>query len=265
MAITDAQLNKALKAQTEEMAAKFTEAAAALGESVKKTIETTIEPMKSLADLVGKTGAVVERLKRCLKKLTENVEKQKIAIQIASEESKNLKIAVESLEKKLETEEIRARIRNLVVHGVEEDAEETRPALQKEICQLLNKHYGMVDVSIELLYRLPTKNPSKGKPVLVSFLRKSDRDSILYRKRPLGCPITVKADLPRETAAKRQILGRLTRWEEDQNKKVKRTDHFVEVDGARFNHLEAQDFLKAFPDYRPSDSPQPEDSFMSDG
>ena len=85
--------------------------------------------------------------------------------------------------------------------------------------------------------------------MLVSFLYKSDRDSILYRKIPEGCPITVKADLPKTTAAKRQILGRLTRWAKDHNKNVKRTDHFVEVDGARFNHIEAYDFLKAFPDY----------------
>ena len=195
---------------------------------------------------------------------TQIVQKHEVAIQIASEESKAIKIAVESWEKKLETLEIKARIRNLIVRGVEEDATETRPALQKEICQLLNKHYGMVDISIGLPYRLPTKNPSRGKPVLVSFLRKSDRDSILYRKRPPGCPITVKADLPKETAAKRQILGRLTRWAKDQNKTVKRTDHFVEVDGTRFNYIEAQDFLKAFPNYRTPESAKPEDSFMSD-
>ena len=121
----------------------------------------------------------------------------------------------------------------------------------------------MVDVSIELPYRLPTKEPSNGRPVLVSFLQKSDRDSILYRKIPEKCPITVKADLPKATAAKRQILGRLTRWAKDQNKKVKRTDHFVEIDGVRLYPAEAQDFLKAFPNYSSHKPAKSEDSPMS--
>ena len=115
----------------------------------------------------------------------------------------------------------------------------------------------MANVSIELPSRLPTKNHSKSGPVLVSFHLKSDRDSILYRKVPQGCPIVVKANLPPATAAKRRILGQLTRWAQDNNKKYKRTDHFVEINGSRFNHLEAKDFLAAHDDKRCSNPSKP--------
>ena len=75
MPITDAQLNKALKTQTEEMAKNFVEATAQMTkgfieatESLKKSvIEQTAVPMKNLSDLIGKTTAIVEGLERCLK------------------------------------------------------------------------------------------------------------------------------------------------------------------------------------------------------
>ena len=115
----------------------------------------------------------------------------------------------------------------------------------------------MVDVPLELPSRLPTKDTANERPVLVSFIMKSDRDSHLYRKVPPGCPIMSRADLTPTTAAKRAILGQLTRWAKDNPEKVKivkRTDHYVELDGMRYNHIEAKDFMDAFPENSKSKS-----------
>ena len=104
----------------------------------------------------------------------------------------------------------------------------------------------MANAQIDFPIRLgaPPKDKHKIRPVLVSFVHQSDRNKILYRKHP-ECPITIKADLPPETAAKQQILGQLTRWAKGENIDVKRTVHYVEMKGARYNHIEAKEFLEA--------------------
>lgn len=251
MPINESQLNKALESQTAE---------------IKKTVKESQDYFNIVAKSLTES---MQKMVDKLNLLTERVDAQDIHIretQISLLETKTTiletkvevvsqKSSTNALEKKLETLEIRARSKNLIVHGVEEKENETRPSLQREIRELLNKHYGLANASIELPSRLPTKDNSTGRPLLVSFLLKSDRDSILYRTKPQGCPIVVKADLPPATAAKRRILGQLTRWAKDNPDKVKkwkRTDHFVELDGTRYNHEEAKDFIAAFADKRSS-------------
>ena len=183
------------------------------------------------------------------------VEQEEKIGEIAAENSA-LKKDVSTLKKEVESIKIRARQKNLMIYGIKEEAGETKPALKQKVCEIIKKFYGMASVIIiDLPTRLPPGAPladsEKSRPVLVCFSLKSDRDSILYRKVP-DCPIVVKADLPPETAAKRHILGKLTTWAKENNVKFRRTDHYVEMNTTRYNHLEAKDFLEAFADRRQS-------------
>ena len=245
MPINESQLNKALDSQTEKIQKivkeandNFVKAAGSLTATVQE-LANTVKLLQGHVNLQEAKMALVET--SVLEVKADILEVKMIKL----EQNKD----ISEINKKLETLEIRARSKNLKIYGMKEEASETRPALQRKISELLSKHYGMDSVPLELPSRLPTKDTKKERPVLISFISKSDRDSILYRKAPPGCPIVVRADLPPATAAKRAILGQLTRWAKDNPdkvKKTKRTDHFVEMDGTRFNHIEAKDFLDAF-------------------
>ena len=163
-------------------------------------------------------------------------------------DDKTTSTAVESVKRELEKMKIEARSSNLIFHGVKEQLGETRISLKEEISRILNQHYGKPDAPFDLPSRLgiPTL---KSRPVKVTFTHKSDRDSILYRRYP-GSPYSVKADVPPETAARRGILGRLTRWAKEKKMKHKRTDNFVEIEGVRYDPEEAKDFLDAHDDNR---------------
>ena len=264
MPINESQLNKALNSQTEkiqqivkEANENFVKAAGSLTTTVQELANT----VKLLQGHVNLQDAKIALVETSVLEVKADILEVKM---IKLEQNKDIK----GLENKLETLEIRARTKNLKIYGMKEEATETRPALQRKICELLKEHYGMVNISLELPSRLPTKDAKKERPVLVSFHSKSDRDSILYRKVPPGCPVVFRADLPPTTAAKRAVLGRLTRWAKDNPdkvKKIKRTDHFVELDGTRYDHVEAKDFLDAFPKRRQSEAEENPESPMSSG
>ena len=112
MPINESQLKQALDTHLEKVTKKLNEAVESLRKSSNETIQKILD---------------------ILSQLTGTVEKHDISIKTLVEDSKSQKNTLDSVEKKLETLEIRARARNLVVHGVKEDAKETRPAIKKEI------------------------------------------------------------------------------------------------------------------------------------
>ena len=176
---------------------------------------------------------------------------QKLETQEKEPEDEQGNNAILSIKKDLEAVKIQARSKNLIFHGVSEEAGETRAALKETITKILNHHYKQPSVLFDLPTRLGAASPktTKNRPVIVTFALQSDRDSILYRRTP-GCPVSVKEDVPPEVAAKRRILGRLTKWAKDNTKKYKRTNEYVEIEGVRYNPEEAQDFLDAHDDNR---------------
>ena len=222
MPINEKQLNRALQSQTEQMATTNAEIVIGLKNIVKETTETCVENLKT-------ANECILTLTNKLAELERKVISQDIIIEELRKEQSSQKQTIESLNLKMENIEIRARSKNLILHGIKEEADEAGPALKRKIREVLNKHFGMATASIDVPSRLgaPPKDKRKIRPVLVSFNFKSDRDKILYRKFP-DCPISVKADLPPETAAKQRILGQLTRWAREENIKTKRTDHYVE-------------------------------------
>ena len=246
MPISEKQLNFALKSQTDEMNStylKFTGEIRNLVEAL--CANNAVLNTKNVEATKGIIGSI-ESLGNTVALLSEKVESQAIALTDALAVQAAQKETIESLKIKLENAEIRARSKNLIFHGIKEEANEAGPALKRKISEVLNTHYGMASASIDLPSRLgaPPKDKFKIRPVLVTFSHKSDRDKILYRK-VSNCPTTVKADLPPETASKRRILGQLTYWAKEQNIKARRTDHYVEIKGAKYNHIEAKEFLEA--------------------
>ena len=253
MPINESQLNKALDSQTEKIQGvikKAHEDFSKLAETLTASTLKLTESVQQIKEKLNLQAAAVVSVETTVKEVKVDI----LEVKVTTLEQNN---TIKELENKLETLEIRARSKNLKIYGVKEEATETRPALQRKISELLKEHYGMVNIFLELPSRLPTKDIKKERPVLVSFHSKSDRDFVLYRKVPPGCPVVFRADLPPTTAAKRSVLGRLTRWAKDNPdkvKKIKRTDHFVELDRTRYNHAEAKDFLDAFPKRRQSEA-----------
>ena len=243
MPITDKQLNKALQTQTDHMATKNSELTKSLGEVVASSQEHIIKTWKENTE---RTDAAMMGLVNKLIEFERKLISQGTLIAELQKEQSTQRETIKSLNFKLENAEIRARSKNIIIHGIKEDVNEAGPALKRKVCDSLNKHFGMASASIDLPYRLGAsiKDKQKIRPVLVSFNYKSDRDKVLFRKSS-NCPISVKADLPPETAAKRRILGQLTRWAQGENIKTKRTDHYVEMKGAKYNHIEAKEFLEA--------------------
>ena len=154
MPINESQLNKALDSQTEKIQKvvkeandNFTKVAGPLTASVLELAET----VKLLKEKLNLQGAEVSLVKTSVLEVKASILEVKVN---TTEQNKT----IEEMEKKLETMEIRARSKNLKIYGMKEDDTETRPALQRKICELLNEHYGMANVFLELPSRLPTKD-----------------------------------------------------------------------------------------------------------
>ena len=249
----EAHFNRAIQALTDDLVAKN----AAVSEQLTKTVTKLLEDQtKKQLDALEKQTSVIEALNKNIAAVTKLTTINEAAIAENKEEINYCKKAIASLSRDLETLRIQAKSKNLIFYGVKELKGENRTSLKKKITEIIQQHYGLTGIIIEFPFRLgdPPKDKEKSWPVLVPFSLKSDRDAILYRKRPPGCPVSVKADLPKETAAKRSILGQLAGWAKDHNKNYKRTDHFVSIEGVRYNHIEAKDFLEAFPGHSLSES-----------
>ena len=246
-----------LKSQGEEMATKNEEFAKNFKDEMLKSHDDAVSLYSNKVTLLGeqllKANEMIVILNNAnallYAKLTATEDLATKAIKKTEQQEQTIK----TLEKELESLKIHVRSKNLIIHGVPEETGETRPALKKKISELLSTHCGKPDISFDIPTRigLTQKRKNSSRPVKMSFDRQSDRDSILFRK-VYDCPIDVRADLPPETAAKRHILGRLTRWAKSNNiKQIRRTDFYVELDGTRFNHEEAKDFLDTADDNRP--------------
>ena len=237
MPISESQLNKALEAQTEDLAKR----------NQKFLAEFQKEILGLVKDLGGQIKEIVETQRSCNSQIaiinagmsvaTEKVLEHEVKFGEVIKELTSLKKANVSLKKELESLKIQARQKNIMIYGIKEEAGETKPALKRKVCELLISHYGMAEVSIDLPTRIPPNAPptdkTRSRPVLVSFAIKSDRDSVLFRK-VSGCPYAVKAHLPR-----------LTSWAKENNVKYKGADHDVEMKNTSFYHEEAKDFLEA--------------------
>ena len=244
----EAHFNRSIQALTEDLAAKNAKVSEELTNTVVKLLE---DQTKKQVEALEKQTSVIEALSKNIGAVNKLALLNESAIAENKEEISYCKAVIASLSRDLEDLRIQAKAKNLIFYGVKELEGENRAVLKKEIMKIIQQHYGLTGVIIEFPFRLGDRPKDKEKswPILVPFNLKNDKDAILYRKRPPGCPVSVKADLPKETAAKRSILGQLTGWAKDHNKKFRRTDHYVSIEGVRYNHVEAKAFLEAFPDH----------------
>ena len=163
MPINDQQLNKALKSQTEELATKYSD----FFENLKKSMgEIVTETSERQIQILERQMEMIDSLTRTVTKVKEQIEKHETEISDTQEILCHQKKAIESLKRKFETAEIRARSKNLIFHGIKEETGETRHALKRKICELVNMHYGMAGASIDFPSRLgaPPKSP-RGLPL----------------------------------------------------------------------------------------------------
>ena len=152
----------------------------------------------------------------------------------------------------LEQLRIEARANNLIIHGMEEEEGELQEELKKNLAQIFTQHYGLKNPHFDAPQRLPTKNNRGPRPVKIHFTTREQRNSILYKKAE-NSPITVKADLPPETARKQKTFAIFKKLITEEGRRCKRFDTHVMVGGNKFDFTQATNYLQQnYPDLQNS-------------
>lgn len=136
-------------------------------------------------------------------------------IQPILEENKNLKIEVQSLNRKIKYLEDANRKNNLIIHGVKE-TENNYEDLFNTICYTLQKTKVNVEkIEINKYHRLGRKQEGKTRPILIAFTSYQKKVEVLKNKTKMPDQTYITDDLSKETIELRKNLQQQLKQEKE--------------------------------------------------
>lgn len=148
-------------------------------EDLKKFITDSLTPINTKLELFkADVQADIKQLRRDLGGDITELQQQNTAIK---REVQALKNEVDELRIQNNSVEAYTRRCNLVIRGVSESREEALPTVLKEIGNKLG--INICDTDVEEIFRLPTKESSKSRPILVKFRSQKLRDQFVAQGR----------------------------------------------------------------------------------
>ena len=115
----------------------------------------------------------------------------------------DLKLQVDENEKMILNQEAHSRRRNVIINGLHEtDGEEIGEVVREFFTDKMKIPEGVVDNFLYRdFHRLPRSNkapPTSAKPIIVAFIKQSDRNLVMRKAYELkGTTISIKSDLPK--------------------------------------------------------------------
>ena len=178
-------------------------------ESVKEEVSEALKPLQAsideLLEIKGKTEKIIGKIKK-LKQENKTIERRCNRVE---KENRLLKDRLNSIENKILE-------KHVIIHGVEEEEEETMNQLKNIVQQVLSHTVTMptqeertgiaCNIPITNMERIGRYNEQRSRPISVTFENKCDSELLLKRRKKLPEGVFVDKEYCYETEKKRQFL-----------------------------------------------------------
>ncbi|OXA38445.1 hypothetical protein Fcan01_26782 [Folsomia candida] len=141
------------------------------------------------------------------------------------------------------------REKNLVIHGVKEDAKENIESRLKALDEVWTS-IGMPNILVDDAFRVGKKDPTKPRAIIVKMVRKVDRDLVLIKKKALGksSTISIRKDQSRDERLRdsqfRRHFSTMTGADKDLSMSINHIGKMTIWKGGKIVHQFAYDPIK---------------------
>jgi len=158
--------------------------------------QTATQINQGTLEIILQKLAKLDKLENIETLIQNSIKSQNSRIANLESENKKLNTKVQQIQRDNEMILKELRERNIIICGIQDDADETDEDLVNAINRVMPETDDDNEITIESFYRIGPYKADRNRPIRVKFQKLSDRNLVYYNRNEIDPSIYVKEDLP---------------------------------------------------------------------